>query len=273
MPLALSIEGKKMKRSIGSVAGVALLAVLTGCATRPLGPTVAVMPAANKNFDQFQQEQAVCKGWADQQVGYGPQQANNQAVGGALLTTALGAGLGAAAGGGVGAAIGAASGAVAGTALGAGYSGSSSYAIQRQYNIAYAQCMAAHGNKAPTQQAAYNPKVDADGNETAGVRSVQSLVPLGTYLGWNVTASGFYKGQGCGFSGGYIPFAKTKAERTAAGDPRPSLEERYGTHEAFVAKVRAAADKLVGERFLLKADADRIVGQAADSAVLMPSGL
>jgi len=157
MPLALSIEGKKMKRSIGSVAGVALLAVLTGCATRPLGPTVAVMPAANKNFDQFQQEQAVCKGWADQQVGYGPQQANNQAVGGALLTTALGAGLGAAAGGGVGAAIGAASGAVAGTALGAGYSGSSSYAIQRQYNIAYAQCMAAHGNKAPTQQAAYNP--------------------------------------------------------------------------------------------------------------------
>ncbi|HTJ65619.1 MAG TPA: alpha/beta hydrolase domain-containing protein [Alphaproteobacteria bacterium] len=117
------------------------------------------------------------------------------------------------------------------------------------------------------------PKVDADGNETAGVRSVQSLVPLGTYLGWNVTASGFYKGQGCGFSGGYIPFAKTKAERTAAGDPRPSLEERYGTHEAFVAQVRAAADKLVGERFLLKADADRIVGQAADSAVLMPSGL
>lgn len=146
-----------MKRSIGSVAGVALFAVLTGCATRPLGPTVAVMPAANKNFDQFQQEQAVCKGWADQQVGYGPQQANNQAVGGALLTTALGAGLGAAAGGGVGAAIGAASGAVAGTALGAGYSGSSNYAIQRQYNIAYAQCMTAHGNSAPTQQAAYSP--------------------------------------------------------------------------------------------------------------------
>jgi hypothetical protein len=114
------------------------------------------------------------------------------------------------------------------------------------------------------------PKVDADGNETAGAPSVQSLVPLGTYLGWNVTADGFYKGQGCGFSGGYIPFARTKAQRTALGDPRPSLEERYGTHDAFVAKVRAAADRLVAERFLLKADADRIVGQASDSAVLKP---
>jgi hypothetical protein len=114
------------------------------------------------------------------------------------------------------------------------------------------------------------PKVDADGNEMAGAPSVQRLVPLGTYLGWNVTADGFYKGQGCGFSGGYIPFAKTKAERLASGDPRLSLEERYGTHAAFVAKVRAAADRLVGERLLLKADADRIAGQAADSRVLAP---
>ncbi len=64
------------------------------------------------------------------------------------------------------------------------------------------------------------PKVDADGNEIAGAPSVQRLVPLGTYLGWNVTADGFYKGQGCGFSGGYIPFARTKAERLASGDPR-----------------------------------------------------
>jgi len=85
-----------------------------------------------------------------------------------------------------------------------------------------------------------------------------------------VTAGGFYKGQGCGFTGGYIPFAKTKAERMASGDPRPSLEERYGTHEAYVAKVKGAAAKLVGERLLLQADADRIVKQAEDSQVLKP---
>ncbi len=66
------------------------------------------------------------------------------------------------------------------------------------------------------------------------------------------------------------PIAKTKAERMASGDPRPSLEERYGTHDQYVAAVRAAAGKLVGERLLLQDDADRIVAQAADSAVLKP---
>jgi hypothetical protein len=114
------------------------------------------------------------------------------------------------------------------------------------------------------------PKVDSDGNETSGVPSPLHQAPLGTYLGWNVTADGFYKGQGCGFSGGYIPFARAKAERMASGDPRPSLEERYGSHQAYVSKVRAAAGKLVGERFLLRDDADRIVQQAENSKVLAP---
>jgi outer membrane lipoprotein SlyB len=146
-----------MTRSIGVFAGSAMLVLLAGCATQPVGPTVAVMPAANKDFGAFQQDQAVCTGYAGQQVGGQAQFANNQAVGGAVLGTVLGAGLGAAAGGGAGAAIGAASGAVAGTALGAGYSGGSAYEIQQRYNIAYAQCMAAKGNRVPTSQAAYNP--------------------------------------------------------------------------------------------------------------------
>ncbi len=73
------------------------------------------------------------------------------------------------------------------------------------------------------------PNVNADGNETAGVQSVLLQVPLGTYVGWNVTAAGFSKGQICGLNGGYIPFAKTKAERMASGDPRPSIEERYAS--------------------------------------------
>ncbi len=112
------------------------------------------------------------------------------------------------------------------------------------------------------------PKVNADGNETAGVASVLHQVPLGTYLGWNVTASGYYKGTECGFTGGYVPFAKTKAERLAAGDPRPSLEERYGTHEKYVALVREAAARLVKDRYLLKADADRLIADAEASNVL-----
>lgn len=112
------------------------------------------------------------------------------------------------------------------------------------------------------------PMVDSDGNEVAGVPSVLRQVPLGTYLGWNVTAAGFDKGKICTLSGGYLPFARTKAERAASGDPRPSLEERYGSHGAFVDAVKAAADKAVAERFLLRADADRLVAEAAASDVL-----
>lgn len=111
-------------------------------------------------------------------------------------------------------------------------------------------------------------KVDADGNELAGIKSPLLAAPLGTYTGWNVTATGPLKGQSCGLSGGFIPFEKTKAERLAKGDPRPSLEERYGSHDEYVQIVRAAATKLVQERLLLQPDADAIVRQAEASDVL-----
>jgi alpha/beta hydrolase family protein len=112
------------------------------------------------------------------------------------------------------------------------------------------------------------PKTNADGNEISGVASVLHQAPLGTYLGWNITASGFFKGQLCAFVGGYVPFARTKAERVASQDPRPSLEERYGNHDDYVAAVRAAAEKAVRERFLLQADADRLIEQAIASKVV-----
>jgi hypothetical protein len=114
----------------------------------------------------------------------------------------------------------------------------------------------------------YVPRVNGDGNETAGVPSVQMQAPLGTYLGWNAVRSGFFAGQGCGFQGGWIPFAKTKAERLANFDPRLSLEERYGTHAAYVALVRRAADQAVRDRFLLPEDAARMVQEADASDVL-----
>ena len=69
--------------------------------------------------------------------------------------------------------------------------------------------------------------------------------PLGTYTGWNLYASGWFKDQVPGLVGGYIPFAKTKAERLASGDPRPSLEERYGLHKGYMCVVRKAAAELV----------------------------
>jgi hypothetical protein len=112
------------------------------------------------------------------------------------------------------------------------------------------------------------PRVDGGGNEVAGVASVLHQVPLGTYTGWNTNAAGFYKGHIRTNTGGFIPYAKTKAERLAAGDPRESLEERYGTHEKYIALVRIAAERLVRGRYLLQDDADRLIHQAEASKVL-----
>src|SRR5215467_1267446 len=112
------------------------------------------------------------------------------------------------------------------------------------------------------------PKVDADGNETVGIGSVLHQAPLGTYLGWNVTAQGYLKGRECGLNGAFVPFAATKAERLAAGDPRPSLEERYATHSGYVEAVKRAAERNVRDRFLLPEDATRLIAEAEASDVL-----
>jgi hypothetical protein len=86
------------------------------------------------------------------------------------------------------------------------------------------------------------PKVDADGNELGGVPTVLRDAPLGTYLGWNITNAGFHNGQVCNYVGGFVPFSHTKAGALAVRDPRKSLEERYGSHDGYVAAVKAAAN-------------------------------
>ncbi|MEN9538218.1 MAG: hypothetical protein RLZZ126_453, partial [Pseudomonadota bacterium] len=115
------------------------------------------------------------------------------------------------------------------------------------------------------------PKVNADGNELGGVPVVLLDAPLGTYLGWNVTADGdrpFHKGEICNYVGGMIPFARTAAERRAANDPRLSLEERYGSHDGYLQAVQRAVDRAVAEQFLLPEDAAFLISQARLSKVL-----
>ena len=115
------------------------------------------------------------------------------------------------------------------------------------------------------------PRVDADGNEVGGVPHVLLNAPLGTYLGWNITAGGarpFHQGQICNYTGGMLPFAKNAAEREATQDPRASLQERYGSHEGYVAAVRKAAANAVAQGFLLPADEQALVAEADASAVL-----
>jgi Alpha/beta hydrolase domain len=104
--------------------------------------------------------------------------------------------------------------------------------------------------------------VDADGNEIAGIRLPPISVPLGTHTGWNVYRA--QPGELADRDGSFIAFVRTRQEREAAGDPRPSLEERYATREAYVAKVRAAAEALVAERLLLASDAAAYIKAAEE---------
>ena len=112
------------------------------------------------------------------------------------------------------------------------------------------------------------PSADADGLNPAGIRPLEVRVPLGTNLGWNVRAEGRREGNLCGLTGSFLPFARTRAEREAAGDPRLSLEERYTDHGGYVEAVRRATADLVRERFLLEEDAERFVREAEASDVL-----
>jgi hypothetical protein len=130
----------------------------------------------------------------------------------------------------------------------------------------------------------YATKVDKDGNEdTTGLPTVLGEAPFGTYVGWNLATTGWYGpdasngpgsvGQvfaGAGNSAGYLPFWDTKAHRVAAGDPRLSLEERYGTHDGYVCVVTAAANEAVQQRFLLASDAQTLISNATASNVLAP---
>ena len=114
------------------------------------------------------------------------------------------------------------------------------------------------------------PRVDPDGNELGGVPTVLREAPLGTYLGWNIAAGGFYQGQVCNYVGGYIPFATTRSERLASGDTRLSLEERYVNHAGYVAKVTTAANSAFAQGYLLAADRDALIAAAQASTVLVP---
>jgi hypothetical protein len=106
------------------------------------------------------------------------------------------------------------------------------------------------------------PQIDVDGNDIDGLRSHILQAPLGTYTGWNVRAAGFSQGDACDLTGSYIPFAATKAQRKASGDPRLSLQERYGSTAGYVAAVTAAVNSLVSQRLMLASDASGAISNA-----------
>jgi hypothetical protein len=107
------------------------------------------------------------------------------------------------------------------------------------------------------------PQVDADGNETSGIRMPWLQVPLATYTGWNLRAASIgAPAEMFSFAGSTIPLARNRNERAASGDPRPSIAERYPNREAYLAQVRAAVRNLAAERYVLASDSDAIVAHA-----------
>lgn len=104
----------------------------------------------------------------------------------------------------------------------------------------------------------YQPRVsrvDANGNEVAGIIGPDIAVPLGTHTGWNRFRSPLPEDAMADRYGSYFAFAKTRAERERTGDPRLSLEERYPSQADYVARVAAATEALVKARLLLPEDA------------------
>ena len=111
-------------------------------------------------------------------------------------------------------------------------------------------------------------KVDADGNELAGVRLPPVDAPGCRMRRPEALREGFSKDEGCESDGQHIPFAITKVERLAAGDPRLSLQERYTNRDGYVMAVTRAAKKLQRQRFLLLADVQQYIEEAEAIDVL-----
>jgi hypothetical protein len=107
------------------------------------------------------------------------------------------------------------------------------------------------------------PQVDADGNEVAGIRVPEQAVPLATTTGWNFRAEQVGNPTTTyALLGSYVPFARTKIERDARHDPRPSVEERYRDRDDYLQRIRASAQMLVKDRLLLQEDLEDVMQRA-----------
>lgn len=115
------------------------------------------LPAKDKNFAQFQDDDNSCRQYASAQIGNAsPGGAANQsgwssATLGTILGAVAGVVIGAATGDpAAGAAIGAGSGLLVGGAAGLDAAQASAGGLQRRYDMSYMQCMYSKGNSVPT---------------------------------------------------------------------------------------------------------------------------
>jgi hypothetical protein len=107
--------------------------------------------------------------------------------------------------------------------------------------------------------------VDADGNETAGIRPVEVQAPLATFTGWNPR----HPEQGAAgdlmaMMGSTLAFPRTRQEQQQRRDPRAAIEARYATRADYLAAVRRAATALVAARHALAEDVDAMIERAGE---------
>jgi hypothetical protein len=104
------------------------------------------------------------------------------------------------------------------------------------------------------------PKSGPDGNDLGTLLPAEVAVPLATYTGWNLRSREVgAEAMLASLMGSYLPFPRTRADAKATGDPRQSLEERYGSFDAYRQQFKAQCEKMVKERYLLQEDADRLL--------------
>ncbi|MDH3662141.1 MAG: alpha/beta hydrolase domain-containing protein [Alphaproteobacteria bacterium] len=107
------------------------------------------------------------------------------------------------------------------------------------------------------------PLPDADGIDQGGIRLPGLAAPLATHTGWNLRRAEIgAAGKLARWSGSMLPFIEGEADRAAAGDPRPSLEARYGSREAYALAIERAAHGLVDGGYLLEADLSEVTRAA-----------
>jgi uncharacterized protein (TIGR03437 family) len=117
------------------------------------------------------------------------------------------------------------------------------------------------------------PKVDAVGNDLAGIRHPFVDVPTATLTGWSLRRPEFTDGDLCDAAGMMIPLRRTLAERTLLGDFRPSLQELYTDQTGYVAKITSSAQKLQSAGLLLQADVDAAIQAASAAPVLSANSI
>ncbi|HLJ88094.1 MAG TPA: alpha/beta hydrolase domain-containing protein [Candidatus Angelobacter sp.] len=136
--------------------------------------------------------------------------------------------------------------------------------VPHEFNMAYRMDFGPQWNQGIVSQEppvvgkpfpVFVPQPDADGNDLGGVRLPELQAPLATYTGWNLRDPAMgAPTQRLSFLGSFLPFARTAQEREAAGDPRPSIAERYSSREQYLGKYAEATMKLIRERFVLRED-------------------